>query len=123
MLNTTLGKIEYLNDEEYRICIAQIFGIPKELETLDDCFEELSFEPIFDDIYERTKDEPFFKKIYAIAAGFMLSEDPNVGMCVLFAYDYAKAFYDVLCDYLNGATSNTNKEENKATLEKLLERK
>ena len=116
MFNTTLGKIEYLNDEEYRICIAQIFGMPKDL-------DDYSFEPIFDDIYERTKDEPFFKKIYAIAAGFMLSEDPNVGMCVLFAYDYAKAFYDVLCDYLNGAISNTNKEENKATLEKLLERK
>ena len=122
MFNTTLGKIEYLNDQEYRICIAQIFGMSKslaELETLDDC----SFEPAFDMIYERTKDDPFFKKIYAVAAGFMLSEDPNVGMCVLFAYDYAKAFYAVLCDYLNGATGNINKEENKATLEKILERK
>ena len=122
MFNTTLGKIEYLNDQEYRICIAQIFNMSKslaELETIDD----YSFEPAFDMIYERTKDDPFFKKIYAVAAGFMLSEDPNVGMCVLFAYDYAKAFYAVLCDYLNEATGNTNKEENKATLEKLLERK
>ena len=63
-LNTTLGKIEYNDDEEYRICIARIFckvpsathlepTVPKELEQgpleptvpseLDDDF---SFEPI-----------------------------------------------------------------------------
>jgi hypothetical protein len=115
MFNTTLGKIEYLTDQEYRICIAQIFGIPKDL-------DDYSFEPIFDDIYEKTKDDPFFKKIYTIAAGFMLSEDPNVGMCVLFAYDYAKAFYAVLCDYLNGANEETL-DATKNALEKLLERR
>ena len=132
MLDTTLGKIEYNDDEEYRTCIARIFGIPEcSAELLDD----YSFEPIFDDIYARTKDDPFFQKIYLTAAGFMLSEDPCLGVCVLFAYDYAKAFYAVLCDYLNQETSfgsdsceatketTTDKEENKATLEKLLERK
>jgi hypothetical protein len=129
-LNTTLGKIEYDDDEEYRICIARIFGkgsleptVPKELEQvpleLDDDF---SFEPIFDDIYARTKDDPFFQRIYTVAASFMLSEDPCLGVCVLFAYDYAKAFYAVLCAYLN-KDSNETLEATKATLEKLLERK
>ena len=132
-LNTTLGKIEYEDDEEYRICIARIFcKVPSELEQvpsathleqgsleLDDDF---SFEPIFDDIYARTKDDPFFQRIYTVAAGFMLSEDPCLGVCVMFAYDYAKAFYAVLCAYLNKDTNETQ-EATKATLEKLLERR
>ena len=131
MLDTTLGKIEYNDDEEYRTCIARIFGVPNSQ------VDDYSFEPIFDDIYARTKDDPFFQKIYLTSAGFMLSEDPCLGVCVLFAYDYAKAFYAVLCDYLNQETSfgsdsceatketneATDKETNKATLEKLLERK
>ena len=116
MLDTTLGKIEYEDDEEYRASIARIFGIP------DSQVDDYSFEPIFDDIYARTKDDPFFQKVYLTSAGFMLSEDPCLGVCVLFAYDYAKAFYAVLCDYLNEETT-PDKEENKATLEKLLERK
>ena len=135
MLDTTLGKIEYEDDEEYRASISRIFGIPE-------CSADYSFEPIFDDIYARTKNDPFFKKIYLTSAGFMLSEDPCLGVCVLFAYDYAKAFYAVLCDYFNQANDETDKEtkgsnsceatkeenkatkeENKATLEKLLERK
>jgi hypothetical protein len=114
MLDTTLGKIEYSDDEEYRSCIARIFNVPNSQ------VDDYSFEPIFDDIYARTKDNPFFQKIYLTAAGFMLSEDPCLGVCVLFAYDYAKAFYAVLCDYLN---KETNKATNKATLEKLLERR
>ena len=132
-LNTTLGKIEYEDDEEYRTCIPRIFcKVPSELEQvpsathleqgsleLDDDF---SFEPIFDDIYATTKDDPFFQRIYTVAAGFMLSEDPCLGVCVLFAYDYAKAFYAVLCAYLNKDTNETQ-EATKATLEKLLERK
>lgn len=123
MLDTTLGKIEYEDDEEYRASIARIFGIP------DSQVDDYSFEPIFDDIYARTKDDPFFQKVYLTSAGFMLSEDPCLGVCVLFAYDYAKAFYAVLCDYFNQANDETKainkatKEENKATLEKLLERK
>ena len=129
MLDTTLGKIEYNDDEEYRICIARIFGIP---ECSSELLDDYSFEPIFDDIYARTKGDPFFQKIYVTSAGFMLSEDPCLGVCVLFAYDYAKAFYAVLCDYFNQETSEgsdsceatkVTKEENKATLEKLLERK
>ena len=120
-LNTTLGKIEYNDDEEYRICIARIFSkvpstVPSELD------DDFSFEPIFDDIYARTKDDPFFQRIYTVAAGFMLSEDPCLGVCVLFAYDYAKAFYDVLCAYLNKETEETL-DKTKATLEKLLEQR
>ena len=145
MLDTTLGKIEYGDDEEYRASIARIFGIP---ECYAELLDDYSFEPIVDDIYARTKDDPFFQKIYLTSAGFMLSEDPCLGVCVLFAYDYAKAFYAVLCDYFNQETSEetsegsnscfatkgsdsceatkettSDKAINKATLEKLLERR
>ena len=126
-LNTTLGKIQYDDDEEYRICIARIFcKVPLEPTVSSvtelDLDDDFSFEPIFDDIYARTKDDPFFQKIYTVAAGFMLSEDPCLGVCVLFAYDYAKAFYAVLCAYLN-KDSNKTQEATKATLEKLLEQR
>jgi hypothetical protein len=122
-INTTLGKIEYNDDEEYRICIARIFcKVPLEPTVPSELDDDFSFEPIFDDIYARTKDDPFFQRIYTVAAGFMLSEDPCLGVCVLFAYDYAKAFYAVLCGYLN-KDSNEILEATKATLEKLLEQR
>ncbi len=95
MLNTTLGEIKYNDDDTYRHCISQIFQIP---ETEIDDF---SFEPGFDYIYDKTSDNAFFKQCYVTAAGFMLSEDPKLGVCVLFAYDYAAAFYDVLCEFFN----------------------
>jgi hypothetical protein len=120
IFNASLGKIEYNDDETYRGSICKIFEID-ETE-----FDNFSFEPAFDMIYDKTKEDPFFKKVYTIAAGFMLSEDPSIGVCVLFAYDYAKAFYEVLCDYLNDATSEGSDSyfaTNRATLEKLLERK
>jgi len=118
MFNSTLGKIIYTNNDEYRTSIAKIFGTPDE-EYLDD---EFSFEPVFDSIYEQTCNDAFFKWAYVTAAGFMLSEDDKLGVCVLFAYDYAAAFYDVLCDYLNGDVNNTL-ANHKETLEKILSRK
>lgn len=95
MINTTLGKIIYSDDDIYRSYISQIFKIP--IAEIDD----YSFEPAFDYIYDKTEDEPFFKWAYTTAAGFMLSEDPKLGVCVLFAYDYAATFYEVLCVHLN----------------------
>ena len=89
MLNTTLGKIEYNDDDEYRIFIGKIFCVPD------------SFEPSFDIIYQKTNGDPFFNSVYETAAGFLLSLDPQTGLCVLFSYDYAALFYAVLCAYLN----------------------
>ena len=37
--------------------------------------------------------------IYIKAAGFMMSEDPGIGLAVLFSYDYFALFHLVLCDY------------------------
>jgi len=95
MLNTTLGKIEYNNDDEYRIFIGKIFCVP---ETIVD---DYSFEPSFDIIYQKTKDDPFFNSVYETAAGFLLSLDHQTGLCVLFSYDYAALFYPILCAHLN----------------------
>ena len=95
MLNTTLGKIEYNDDDEYRICIGKIFCVP------DSIVDDYSFEPSFDIIYQKTNGDPFFNSIYETAAGFLLSLDPQTGLCVLFSYDYAALFYAVLCAYLN----------------------
>ena len=100
MFNATLGKIEYSDDAEYRICIGKIFSVP---ETLVD---DYTFEPVFEYIYEKTKDDAYFQHIYSVAAGFMMSEDKQTGICVLFSYDYAAAFYAVLCAYINGESED-----------------
>lgn len=114
--------VQYDDDFGYRQSIRDVFGmncLPDSIfgSALDAVTrDELLYEADamtkgLDYIYERTKDVPEFKEIYEIAAGFMFSVDPNIGLAVIFSYDYFRLFHPCLVDFLkSGSISNDNRE-------------
>ena len=114
--------VQYDDDFGYRQSIRDVFGmncLPDSIFGSDyDAVtrDELLYEADamtkgLDYIYERTKDVPEFKEIYEIAAGFMFSVDPNIGLAVIFSYDYFRLFHPCLVDFLkSGSISNDNRE-------------
>lgn len=108
-------RVQYTNDKEYRATIrtlcnmsSNVLAFAKSEEEVDDIdeitrdewdFDQDAITKLFDFIYSTTVKEPILNAIYKTAAGFMLSEDPNIGLAVLFSYDYLMDFHPVLCDY------------------------
>jgi len=115
--------VSYSDDFGYRQSIRDVFGMNCDFnpDSVDgDCDavtkDELMYEADamskgLDDIYERTKDVPEFQEIYSICAGIMLSVDPNIGLAVVFSYDYFDKFHPCLVDFLrDGSISSANRE-------------
>jgi len=98
-MNLNLGKITYDDDDQYRDVICKIFNISE----TDDFFTSPAVNANLDAIYSETSEHPFFKLIYETAAGFMFATDPHIGVCVLFAYDYADKFYDCLSTFMKAS--------------------
>ena len=107
--------IQYTNTTEYRKCLRVIFNMNPENftinkneyeEPLDDesadelAYDEESAGKVMDFIYNKTCECSLFQKVYDLAAGFMLSQDRNIGLTVLFSYDYLKEFHESLANYL-----------------------
>ena len=91
--NFSISNISYSDDEEYRKTICDLFDITYEPD-VDIEFER--FMPALDLIYFKTKDQPLFQVVYNQAASFMLSENQEIGLSVLFAYDNLPLFHEML---------------------------
>jgi hypothetical protein len=96
MINLTLNHLSYDDDEEYRAILCDVFDIP---DYEADGADQFEFDAHFKDIYEATKMNPFFMEIFTKAAGFMFSQDPLTGICILCSYDYLALFYDAFVSY------------------------
>ena len=112
--------VEYHDDFSYRENIRNVFGM-NVCADLDNDYDEVTRDELLyedaamskglDSIYEKTKDVADFKTIYKISAGFMLSTDPNIGLAVIFSYDYFALFHHCLVDFLKtGAITKGNRE-------------
>ena len=101
--------VDYNDETSYRIAIRKVFrmtdchaDILLENPDLDELtrdelnFDTDAFKKGHDIIFELLKDNILFHDIFVKAAGFMLSEDPEIGLCILFSYDYFKMFYSIL---------------------------
>jgi hypothetical protein len=121
MIYNTNLILNYDDDFGYRQSIRDVFGMNCSSESVDSDYDEVTKDELMyeadaiskglDDIYERTKDVPEFQKIYSICAGFMLSVDPNIGLAVVFSYDYFDKFHPCLVDFLrDGSISSDNRE-------------
>jgi hypothetical protein len=114
--------VEYSNDEEYREMVKKVCSIEatEDDEYIDfDCHE---IQRTLDFIYSKTKRHPLFKCLYQKAAALFLSEDENIGVVVMFAYDYFVLFHQMFCHFLlSGELAESNTEYVK--LHKLLYKK
>ena len=102
----------YSNNIEYRAAIRSYFKmnvqpLEKEYEYLKKDDPESYDELLYDDeamkqgmniLYDKTKDNQRFLELYKIAAGKFLTEDLQIGICVLLTYDY---FYDFILLFEN----------------------
>ena len=107
--------IRYQDDKEYRACIRRVFNMvchalvsgntmrDWDETTLDEYdHDQETMAKFLDNIYNATATIPLFHDLYITAAGFMFSEDPSIGLAVLFSYDYFALFHCVLSDFFRG---------------------
>jgi hypothetical protein len=102
---------QYENNFQYRQCLRDVFDMnvtknPPKWDQMDtDLDEETKDELIYegdaislgmDYIYNATKDNKALYQLYLDAAGLMLSQSPDIGLSILFAYDYFVDFHNCL---------------------------
>jgi hypothetical protein len=104
----SLSTIDYNDETEYRSTIRKIFkmkDVKDENSDLDEItrdemnFDTESMKKGHSQMYALLKDNLLFYDLFMKAASFMISEDPEVGFCIMLSYDYLKPFYPVLIKY------------------------
>lgn len=105
---------QYENNYQYRQCLRDVFSMdvrknPPKWEQMDqDLDEETKDELVYeggavsigmDYIYNATKENTAMKQLYLDAAALMLSQHPDIGLSILFAYDYFADFHNCLCAF------------------------
>ena len=116
--------VKYSNDKEYRNCLRKIFSMntnstwnDSDITDLDEVSQdELLYDSdatniFLDFIYDKTKNNTLLIELYILAASVMISTDTNIGLAVLFSYDYFIYFHKCLCIFFDD-NNNNNIETN-----------
>ena len=116
--------VKYSNDKEYRNCLRKIFSMntnstwnDSDITDLDEVSQdELLYDSdatnnFLDFIYDKTKNNTSLIELYILAASVMISTDTNIGLAVLFSYDYFIYFHKCLCIFFDD-NNNNNIETN-----------
>jgi len=111
----SVSTISYNDDFEYRKTIRTLFRMEQKNFTDDVVLDEQDIDDpamakTLDWIFEKTGSNHLFQTLYSKAAGFMLSEDLQTGLCVLLAYDNLPLFHSALYAYVadpNGFNKKT----------------
>lgn len=114
LYNTTNKKMEYTNNNEYRSCLRYAFNMTCDLEHLmkenpdydDETLDEELYHSeqskrVIDFIFNKTKNNDVFRKMYLYAAGKMICMEMDLGLVVLFSYDFFTHFHECLVKFLN----------------------
>jgi hypothetical protein len=96
MYNFDITSISYDSDEEYRYTIRTLFNFVGNDDDDNDEINDTQMANVLDWIYLKTKENPLFQIVYVKAASFMISENPETGLVVLFAFDYLPLFHQML---------------------------
>lgn len=119
--NMTMHSLHYSDDLEYRTCLRQIFNMVNRTENEHDIdaithdendYDESAASKAMDSIRDQTKDNIHFQNLYDVAASKMLSTDREIGLAVLFSYDYMAMFHECYISFCENPTSFD--ENNKA---------
>jgi hypothetical protein len=121
----SISSVVYYDDITYRQMLRTILKMesnPTSSTDLDsltqdeqDC-DDAALSTALDWIYAKTRDHPLFQTLYLKAAGFMLSEDPQTGLCILLAYDNLPFFHPMFCAYMEDPDRFSNKHPTYAAL-------
>ncbi len=110
--------LPYSTTREYRKCLRTMFHMDPStyrdtLKTYEDALhgefddetrDELSYDDaaarvVMDVIFEATRDNPLFQELYDMAAARMFSSDREIGLAVLFSYDYLALFHACIVQF------------------------
>jgi hypothetical protein len=84
-----------MSDSKYPVLEEDIDPVSKdELE-----YDEEAANQAMDHVFQTTKNNPIFKELYLLAAARMFSTDPEIGLSVLFSYDYLEIFHYCLVSF------------------------
>ncbi len=111
--------VNYQCNFKYRQCLRDVFtmnvtNMDASLNNIPDLDDETRDEMLFDEnqvckgldyVYNLTKTNQYFNDLYYSAANVMFSEDPNIGIAVLYSYDYFYFFHLCFRDFMNNEFS------------------
>lgn len=82
-------EVTYNDDDEYRAMLCNVFYSEQ---------NEYSHAITsgMDYVWNATHSNPLFIKLYTSAASKLMSEDPSMGLAILFSYDYLAEFHILL---------------------------
>ena len=114
--------MQYSNTTEYRQLLRDLFSMDKQnypvhsldpdidVESKDELeYDEEAAKAFMDNVYNKTKNIPLFRDIYLRGASFMLSQDMNIGIAIMFSYDYLNFFIPCYMDFCKNP-DNFNKQ-------------
>ena len=87
MLDLTLN-LNYDTNEEYQQQLLSIFKIDK--------YDDDIINKKLDDLYNNIKNNKIMNDKMVLKSGLVMSEDPEIGLRLLFSYDALKGFYSEL---------------------------
>ena len=104
-------EIKYTNNAEWRRCLRHIFQMdstkyPALVDDIDDEskdeleYDEISSSQALDYIFKKTQYNTLFQCIFEKAAALMFSIDHEIGLTILFSYDYLDVFHACLVLFL-----------------------
>ena len=101
--------ISYNDNGGYRKAMRELFHMKEpdlseygdlDEETRDELlFDESTISKVTDKIYDITKNHPLFQELYTMAAGRFLSTNMEIGLAVVFCYDYLPLFHNCLASF------------------------
>ena len=84
---------EFIRDTIYRQELLDILGMSE--------FNESEMNKAIHELYEKIKDSKELNECMAKCAGRILSEDLELGLMLMFAYDYMYLTHICICEYLD----------------------
>ena len=111
--------IQYSTDEEYRKCLRDVFQMDstqfpdvKDMDldqvTADEMmYDEKAASRTMEHVFENTFQHKDFILLYEKAASFMFSIDTNIGLTILFGYDYLDLFHPLLSGFFSNMDNKT----------------
>jgi hypothetical protein len=119
-----LRQIFQMNSENYPAAIKQLeeeLGDEFDKETRDEIeYDDESAGLMMQYIRNNTKLLPIFHKLYELAAARFLSRDHEIGVAILYAYEYLPLFHKCLCIFFNNAADLTEETPEYITLVEML---
>ena len=108
----------YTTNKEYRQCIRdfckmicedKMIQLDIDEESRDEqLYDGIACQKMMDFIFEKTKDIPLWQHLYDKAAGKFISTDREIGLSVLFSYDFFWDFKNCWNSFLNTSEMNDN---------------